>query len=152
LTTLLSRPSNSPNDGENAKIDSLLKKSRKVLSKISTHKPFSIYQDSIIIDEVKIEIIHRFLWGTEKIVTALIKDLKGAQVQTGLYHSSLIIQIAGLEFFPETIGYLEKNEALKTRRLIHGLIACDKNGIDITKIEDINLIDNLEEIGRGRKN
>lgn len=49
------------------------------------------------------------------------------------------------------IGYLWKKDAIRARRIILGLVAAKKEGIDIAQIETNSLLSEVEQIGRSRE-
>jgi hypothetical protein len=80
----------------------------------------------------------------------LIKNILGVTVSSGLFFSTLNIEVIGFEENPEPVKYLLNEDARKIKRIITGLIACAREGIDTSEINYSELIRKTEEIGRLR--
>lgn len=66
------------------------------------------------------------------------------------FFSTLKIELGpgGFQQNPPSVKYLKKQEALKARRIIMGLIICHKEKVNLSKISKEELLDKVEEIGR----
>jgi hypothetical protein len=133
-----------------AKLNDLVFKSNRVLFKCSTIFPFDIFPDQVVIDENKLTIINQLFFWSSTTYSILIKNILGVTVSSGLFFSTLNIEVIGFEENPEPVKYLLNEDARKIKRIITGLIACAREGIDTSEINYSELIRKTEEIGRLR--
>jgi hypothetical protein len=132
------------------KLDELVTKSHRILFRCKTVFPFDLFPDELIIDENKIDIIHKTFFYTEAIYSVVMKNVHGATVQTGILFSSLDIEVIGFENDPPPLKFLWAADATKARRIITGLTTAIKEGIDLSKIPAEDLTKKVEEIGIAR--
>ena len=137
---------------EGEKIDNLLKKPRRVLYKISSVFPFDLFPNELVINENQVNVIKRRFFLSEDIETVLIKDIQLVVVETAPFFASLDIEILKPLSKSIVIDYLWVDEALKARRIIQGLRAVEKEGIDIANQPVNELLKKLEIIGKVRYN
>lgn len=129
------------------KLDTLVKKSDQQLISVQTVFPFDFFPDSITVDENKIDIVHGIFFFSSSISSILIKDIKYAHVSYNPFFATLNIEVAGFEQNPEKIPYLKKRDADKLLRIIIGLVTLSKEKIDVTKLNNEELLQKVEKIG-----
>ncbi|MBI4226375.1 hypothetical protein HY612_04645 [Candidatus Roizmanbacteria bacterium] len=137
---------------ERKKIDKLLKKTQRVLYKISSVFPFDLFPNELVINENQVNVLKRRFFLSEDIETVLIKDIQLVIVETSPLFASLDIEILKPLSKSIVIDYLWVNEALKARRIIQGLRSIEKEGIDIANQPVDELLKKLEIIGKVRYN
>lgn len=139
-------------EDEKEKIDSLVEMAQQTLYRVESVFPFDLFPDEIRIDENKVSIVRRNFFFTEDVVSILIKDIRTIMLSTSVFFASLKFDIRGYEENPEPVEYLPKNQAIRARRIILGLLASEKREIDVSKIDRDELVIKMEEVGRAREN
>src|SRR3989344_3152212 len=132
------------------KFEDLLNHGSRVLYKIKTVWPFDPFPNTITIDTEKVTVAFReFFWSAE-IRSIHIKNIAQVYADAGPLFATLYIadQIIVDETSRIRMPYLRKGEAMRARRIIQGLLTSHKEGIDVTHIEDRDLVTKLEAIGR----
>lgn len=112
--------------------------------------PFDLFQDRVIVSAHKVDLVYGVFFYSDYVVSMLIKDMKNAKVSTGIFFGTLTFELHGYETNPPPVKFLWREDAIKARRVIEGLIACCQNGIDITELDPNNIQEKIEEIGRAR--
>lgn len=129
------------------KLQNVTNASNRVLFKASTLFPFDFFPDTIIIHDVKIDIIHTLFFATTKVVSFPISSLINVTASTNSFFGVLNLEMVGFEPNPGTLKFLSIHDAIRARRILNGLIICYKENVDLTKL-DINLVkQKVEEIG-----
>lgn len=132
---------------EEEKLDRLLQQSNRVLFKCSTVFPFDFFPDRIIVDETKVNVILKEFFATESVHGILIENIKDIQIQTSILFASLTI-VPDIYFgAPVSIVYLLKKDAYELRRLIQGIILCQREGIDLSKLDIGQIKDKVRKVG-----
>lgn len=132
------------------KLDELVAKSQRILYKTKTVFPFDLFPDEIIIDENKIDIIVKPFFYTENIFPILLKNIHGVNINATLFFASITFELTGIEANPGEIRFLWQQDAYKIKRIVTGLTAAVKEGIDLSQIPQEELVAKVEEIGRAR--
>ncbi|HSX40091.1 MAG TPA: hypothetical protein VLF68_00600 [Candidatus Saccharimonadales bacterium] len=132
---------------QSQKFETLVGKSNRVLLKISGIFPFDLFPDSIVIDENKVNIIHRYFFFTDEVQSIVIPHIKDVLVDRALLFATLKILPDGFSENWVSVEYLWKEEAVRARRIILGLLVGQKEGIDITKVETQDLEKKIEALG-----
>lgn len=133
------------------KFNKLIARASKVLYKINTVFPFDFFPTIITIDPEKVTLKIKNFFNSSEIRSIHIKNISHIFVDTGPFFATLnIIDQSVLE---DNVGkvqipYIKKEEALRARRIIQGLIVANKEGVDLFKLTDNDLDKKLEEIGR----
>lgn len=130
------------------KFEELIDQSNKVLFELKAVFPFDFFPNKIIIDLNRVNIIIKEFFFSERRHSIDFKDIGDVLVETSPFFATLKIVDEG---FPEgeiKISYLKKNEAIRARQIIQGLVTCKKEEIDVTKLEDTYLLEKIEELGR----
>jgi hypothetical protein len=130
------------------KYENLVKTSDKVLYKLSTVFPFDFFPDDIVIDINQVNLIIRSFFLTERRHSVKIADITDVFIDTSLFFSTLHIIDVGFKENVIEVSFLKNSEAKKARRIIQGLCVAAKQGIDLTKIDDHNLLGKIEELGK----
>jgi hypothetical protein len=144
-------------EDEEQKLNNLISKSKRRLLEVSTVFPFDFFPDTIRIDENKIDLIFRSFFYTKHLVPILIPDISTVLLSSSVFFASIHIQLnkprpPGLDLYlGEPIKYLWKNDAIKTRRVIMGLVIANQQKIDIAQIPTSELITKVEEIGKSKE-
>lgn len=132
------------------KLNNIYRKKTRILYRTSTVFPFDFFPDEIIIDLNKINIIHHDFLATENVYSALIRGLHNAEVAAGPFLATLTIYDSNFKMPSVVVRKLAKNDALKIRRILLGLILIYKQGFDPTDTPSEDLIKVAEELGKAR--
>ena len=132
-----------------SRLRQLASKSQNVLLTLTSIYPLDLFPDTITIDENKINIIKKDLFRAENIHSILIEDITNVTVSTGLFTATLEIVDSMNVRFPitYTIRHLKIKKALLARRLIQGLIACKREGVDLSSFDNKEILESLEDLG-----
>lgn len=131
------------------RLRSLARQSKTVLLRINNLFPFDLFPDTLIVDEHKVTIIHRNLFGVCEVHSVLISDITDVVVYTTLFLSSLIIIDSSNYRFPIdiTIRYLLTADAFKAREIIQGLIAAHRQHVELDQIPYQEVVDRVSRVG-----
>jgi hypothetical protein len=123
-------------------------RSQRVLMRISSKRPFDLFPDSLIIDENKISLVHRE-FGLTDVHIVFIENISYVTINTSLVAATLSITDSTSERFPQilSVQWLKKEEAVKARKLIHGLMAAKKVGINFAEFNAYELVSECERLG-----
>lgn len=130
------------------KFNKLLTHSTTTLLSISTFFPFTIFPHKLIITLNDVNFVYTEFFISKQIRSISISKIAEVIVNTGFFFAQL--QIIDKDFSQMTIEmeYLKIKDAMKAKRLIQGMLFASKEKIDLTKIDDANLVAKLEELGR----
>lgn len=133
------------------KFTQLIQQASTILFKIKTVFPFQVFPTTLTIDPQKITVKFKEFFSSDEIKSIPIKNISHIHVDCGPIFANMHIVDQGI-MSDETIveiPYLKKEEAMKARRIIQGLIIAHKQNVDILKLSDgEDLTRNLEQIGR----
>src|SRR5579859_4040624 len=134
------------------KFEKLVQKSDKVLLKIRAVFPFDFFPDSVVIDESKINIIHKQFFFSSEILSIPIHHIQDIEVDTSIFFATLKILPVGFSVMSYTenwvtVPYLWKRDAIRARRIISGLLIGIKEGIDFGKVDTANFVKKIEKLG-----
>jgi|JI10StandDraft_1071094.scaffolds.fasta_scaffold877807_2 hypothetical protein len=130
------------------KLDHLHRRATIRLFSCSALFPFDLFPDSLVIDHNKVDIVYRNFFGHNHTVSLPIERLNYVGVNSVLFLSTLRFETKGLEQNPEPLTMLPTHAAQYAKNLIFGLMAAEKNGIDLSHLSRDDILDKLVEIGR----
>lgn len=136
---------------EEKKLKALKHKTQRTLFSVRGVFPLTLFPDTVRIDENKVDLIYHNFFFSHSLFSILIQNINGVTVTTGLFFATLSVEISGFEQNPEDIRFLPKESALKAKRIILGLVAAHKEGVDLSKIPMEKIVSEVEEIGRARQ-
>lgn len=120
------------------------------LFKASAVFPFDLFPNKIFIEQKQIIIVYSQFFFTYQDYHVLIEDILMPIVEQGLFFATLRIELGpgGFQQNPPPIHYLKKNDALRIKKIIVGLLICHKEKIDLSEMTPAQVLENVEEIGR----
>lgn len=138
-------------DESKIKLEKLLKGSGEILIQLKSLFPFDLFPDEISVSLNKVDItIRQFFSFNNYYYSFPIEDINQIFVSSSIFFAALeIVHKEGTA--PVKIKFLEKDKALKTARLIRGLMTAKKQGVDPVLLANLNkkiLIKKLEELGK----
>lgn len=129
------------------KLEEMVKMTEEPILQIQTVFPFVIFPNEIIVDVNKVSIIYRQFFYSKQVHSVLIKDISDVIVETNLFFATLKIVDIGYTENSIDINYLKRKEGGLARRIIQGLVMAHKHGIDLTKVDKKNLVNQIESLG-----
>ncbi len=136
----------------NEKFEDVLKRSRTILFKTKTVFPFDFFPSDFIIDVTKVTVVTRRFFMSGYTQSIHIKDIMDVIVESGPFFSSLtILDLGYLQQNKLYVKHMKRSDAILARKLIEGLIAASKAGVDITKIPRRDLIERIPELINAQK-
>ena len=108
--------------------------------------PFTLFPNVIRIYENRVVIIFKyFLFRYE--LPILLAYLKSVTASASAFFSTMHFEVTGAEQNPTAVYYLKRDEALYARRLITGLILCNKQRIDLTGSSRSEIVKSALKLG-----
>lgn len=127
----------------------LINKSEKVVHKIKNIVP--LLPGEVIIDTAKVTFVHRPFFFSERIHAISVKDITDVYVETAPFFGTLNVVDANFAENIVKLNWFRKKDAEKARRIITGLMAVSKEEVDLKNVEEDDLDEKLEEIGKIRE-
>jgi hypothetical protein len=141
---------NRKNSKNSEKLDNLINYTNARLYKLSSVFPFDLFPNDVIINQKQVQIVNRYFFFARRDFPILIKNILVPVVETSIFFASLSMEVVGFEQNPDPVKFLKKDEALRAKAIIMGLIVCDKEGIDLSKYSPEDILAKVEEIGKVR--
>lgn len=132
-------------------LNNLVKASKRLLYKCETVFPFTLFPDMILIDQNKIDIIYRNFFFSKSVFTLMIDDVRTVKVSAGPFFASMNFEVVGYEQNPAPVRFLPKASAFKMRRIIMGLTAAKREGIDLDNMSKQQVKQKIQEIGAAQE-
>lgn len=132
---------------ETTKLNGLVETCKNPLLQVKTVFPFVFFTNEVIIDIDKISIIFRNFFASEQIHSLLVKDISDVVVETSPFFATLKISDLAFTDTSINIDYLQKSEGQHAQKVIQGLMAAYRHGIDLTKVEQEGLLEKLKSLG-----
>ncbi len=134
------------------KLNHLVARSNGNLLRIKAVFPFDFFPDELIVDRNKVDIINREFLKSATIRSVLHRDITDVIVQTSLFFAKVTIVARSFTDQVHEIHFLKRHEAIRARRLIQGLVAAVRQGIDLEPFSDQELTVKIEELGQAVSN
>lgn len=132
------------------KFDNLVNRSQQTLYEIKSVFPFDFFPNTLTIDIDKITVKFKQFFSSVEIRSINISNISQVYVDSGPLFATMYVadQVIVDESSRMRIPYLKKDEAMKARRIIQGLIIAKKSEIDLNNINDEDMLEKVEELGR----
>ncbi|HEX7018121.1 MAG TPA: hypothetical protein VF209_04410 [Patescibacteria group bacterium] len=118
-----------------------------ILWRASTVFPFTLFPDEVVVSLSSVDIVYRPFFFSKQVFPILIKDLVTVTVSTNLLFGSLSLEVRFQEQNPPDVNYLWKDDALRLRRIITGLLTAYKEGVDLSKYSPHEILEEVDIIG-----
>lgn len=131
-------------------VNDLIKKSNRCIISISSHFPWTLFPNTIEVEESRVTIIFRqFLASQSHSID--IKDIANVLIESSPFFATL--QIVSRTYVENeiTIGHLEVNKARRVQMIIEGLRTFAEHNIDTSNYEIKELIAKIEEFHTTKK-
>lgn len=129
------------------KIHELAVKSSQVLFTTEAVFPFDLFPDILTVTANKIDIVQSNFFASRQTSSIPLRDIASVEVQTSPFFATLSIINMRYPMEPHVINYLKKNEAIKAKTIIDGLLVALSQGADIAEIEPNTLLKEIEKVG-----
>lgn len=130
------------------KLENLAGKADNVLLKVSTVFPFTFFVNDIIIDPYKVSVIFREFFWSEHIHSIMVKDILDVVVETSIFFATIKFVDQGYTENSVNITYLKKDDALKVRKVVQGLVIAHRQAVDLSVLSPGHIKDKSEELGK----
>ncbi len=124
--------------------------SARIVYHIQTVFPFVVFTDEVIADEEKLSVVIGRFFKSGYMRSVMLKDIANVSVDTSILFASLTIIDRNFIQDPLVVKYLKKNEALRMRRILMGLIIANNNKVSLSEYSLEEIREYTEEIGRAR--
>lgn len=128
-------------------LKNLAQKEEEPIKVIKSVFPFDLAPDEIQIYINKVIIVRKFFPFGRKEFPILLKDIKTIRVTHGPIFAGLFFDVSGYETNPKPVLSLKKDEAVRMRSLITGMKIAKEKDLDISKIDEEELIKMAKKIG-----
>jgi hypothetical protein len=129
------------------KLEKLADKSSDVLLKVSTVFPFTLFTHDIIVDPYKVNVVFREFFYSEHIHSIMVKDILDVVVETSVFFATVKIVDQGYTENSVNVSYLKREDALKLRKIIQGLVIAHRQAVDLSVLNPAHIKDKAEELG-----
>lgn len=130
------------------KLEALVTKTSKPLLKVRAVWPFDFFPDEIIVDTEKVDIVSRTFFWSKQVKCVMLKNIFDVIVETSLLFATIRIIDKNYVEQESSIGFLWKNEAMRAKNIIQGLVTAVAEGIDLTKCDKNDLVEKMKKIGK----
>ena len=131
--------------------DVLIERYSTVLFNTHSIFPLDIVPDRLVIDLSKVVIIFREPLGMETEHTILLNEVRDVDVEVNYFIGTLRILVSGPGVMWTSITNLHKNDAIKAKHLIEGLLVAKAEHCDLTTFTGNELIRRLISLGNWRR-
>ncbi len=132
---------------ETKKLDDLLKHSTQPLMILKSKFPFQLAPDELILDVNRVSYIKKSLFSKE-VYAIEIKDITEVILTNDPFFASMMIESKILIEDKILISHLPKSQARRAQAIMHGMIACVKQGINYQETDMTEMVKKLETIGQ----
>lgn len=130
-------------------VSDLIKKSNRCIISISTRFPWTLFPNTIEVEESRVTFIFR-QFMTSQSHSVNIKDISNVFIESSPFFATL--QIVSRTFVQNdiTIGHLDANKAVRVQMIIEGLRTFAEHNIDTSNYEVKELIAKIEEFHKNK--
>jgi len=143
-----------PDKKKHKRLNELTEMTDNRLYKLSAIFPFDLFPNQIIIEQKQVIIIYKQFFYTAQDYHILISDILMPIIETSFFFATLKIELGmgGFQQNPPPVAHLNKNDAIKAKRIIVGLTICHKENIDLSGLSREQILKKIEEIGKYSRN
>lgn len=146
----LDNPQLDPKEAEEAqaKLEKIVHASHRIIFQCKSVFPFDFFPDEIIIDLNKIDINRGLFFFTKQRISIPFKTVIGVTGINDLFFGSVVVETTGVEQTHVQVTKLWKNDAIKARRMIAGVLAAMTDNIDLAQLQPDYVERMVEEVGK----
>lgn len=120
-----------------------------VLMEANTVWPFELFTDTITVDRIKVTVTKRSFFNVAKVTSIQYEEIMTVEANSGPILGSISIYNRTFPNRPAiTINNIKNNDALAVKRLVQGCMIARKKEIDCSKVDKLQLVNMLNELGR----
>lgn len=123
--------------------------SHDVLFRAKTVFPFTLFPDTLTVDRTKLTITHRDFFKVAEVLSIRMEDILNITANVGPFFGSVKIST---RFFdpgkPYEVYYLWRDDALKIKRIVQGMLIAKQEGVDSSALSTQELSENLDKLGK----
>lgn len=116
------------------KLDQLERESSNLLFRCHSVFPFSLFPTTIEVTATRVDVKYGVFFGSHEYVSILIDDLVNVVVSTNLFFGTARFEIKNFEKNPPVILYLWKEDAVKLKQVVTGMIESRNAKIDTSRL------------------
>jgi len=130
-------------------VNDLVMKSNRCIFSISSLFPWDFFPNSINIEESRVTFIFRQFLSSQS-HSIEIKDISNVFIESSIFFAT--IQVVSRNYVENDvrIGFLQKNKAFKTQKIIEGLRIFIEHDINTSNYEIVELIEKIEEFHKNK--
>jgi hypothetical protein len=133
------------------KLDKLVKESSEVLYQIKNVFPFDFFVDEVIVSRQRIDIIYGLFFFSKEVISIEIENIFDVNLDFDLFFATMEFNMRMGQEDPDPVRFLWKEEAIRLRQIVTGLIATTKQKVDLKSLSKDELVTKLIEIGKARQ-
>ncbi|HSW97323.1 MAG TPA: hypothetical protein VLF89_05865 [Candidatus Saccharimonadales bacterium] len=126
--------------------ESLRKKSKRIITSISSVFPFELFPSTIEVEDNKVTVIFRQFFWCSQTQSMDMQDISNTFIETAPFFATLRIITRSFVENSIKIPWLKRGEATHTRNIIEGLRIFSQERIDTSKYELKDLIKKLDSL------
>jgi hypothetical protein len=132
-------------------VSDLIKKSNRCIISISSQFPWTLFPNTIQVEESRVTFIFRQLFASQS-HSVDIKDISNVFIESSPFFATL--QVVSRTFVENdiTIGHLDATKALRVQMIIEGLRTFAEHNIDTSNYDVSELIEKIEEFHKNNTN
>ncbi len=146
--TIFRRPQTTTPRGTLDGLPKLFSEAQEVLYSVSTVFPFIVFPDKIIIRRNHVDVVKGIFFGSAESQRMLYSDIREMLVSHNPFFASIHFVLIGPPDIYVNVKFMPKGRAMHAKRIISGLIECDRKKVDVSKYTNRELRAYLEEIGK----
>lgn len=132
------------------KLNDLIKKQRRILYRLKTVFPVSLFPDEMTIEDDKVDIVRRGFFASEEIRSSAIADITHIEVETSLFFTTIVIGSDSFSDKSIKISGFWTKQAKKARRIIEGLRVIHAADINSTSLSTNEIVAKAEALGTAK--
>jgi len=123
------------------------KASNRILFRVKAVFPFDFFPNELIIDENSVNIVYKYFFFSREVSSMPFENINACRSSVGLLFGTIYIELEGYNRNPPPLRYLWRKDAYMARRMITGLITCQKQQIDLRKLDLNEVKEKIMNIG-----
>ncbi len=126
----------------------LYSEAQEVLYSVTTVFPFIFFPDKIIIRRNHVDVVKGIFFASSESQRMLYSDIRELRVSHNPFFASMHFILIGPPDLYVNIMFMPKGKTMHAKRIISGLIECERKKVDVSKYTNRDLVRYLEEIGK----
>ncbi len=135
----------SPNEGR--PVSEFVNEEISVLYTSKTVFPFDLFPDVVTIERKAVNFVQKHFFLTKRVVSVPYTEVHAVEADTSIFFGQLRVIDIRYNQEPIVVDRLWREDALKLRRIINGLMIIDQQKLDTKGMSDQDLVQHAERIG-----